>query len=27
MLAALAGVIHNRQRADGRKHNRDEGNY
>ena len=26
MLAALAGVVHNRQRADGRKHNRDEDN-
>ena len=26
MLAALAGVVHNRQRADGHKHNRDEDN-
>jgi hypothetical protein len=26
MLAALAGVVHNRQRADGYKHNRDEDN-
>jgi len=26
MLAALAGVVHDRQRADGRKHNRDEDN-
>jgi hypothetical protein len=27
MLAALAGFIHDRQRADGHEHNRDEGNY
>jgi hypothetical protein len=27
MLAALAGVVHDRQRADGHEHNRDEGNY
>jgi hypothetical protein len=27
MLAALAGVVHDRQRADGREHNRDEDNY
>jgi hypothetical protein len=26
MLAALAGVIHDRQRADGHEHNRDEDN-
>ena len=26
MLAALAGVVHNRQRADGHKHKRDEDN-
>jgi hypothetical protein len=26
MLAALAGVVHDRQRADGDEHNRDEDN-
>ena len=26
MLAALAGVVYNRQRADGDEHNRDEDN-
>ena len=27
MLAALAGVIHDRQRANGHEHDRDEDNY
>jgi hypothetical protein len=27
MLTALAGVVHNRQSADGHEHERDEDNY
>ncbi len=27
MLAALAGLVHDRQCADGDEHNRDDGNY
>jgi len=27
MLAALAGFVHDRQRAESHEHNRDEGNY